>query len=197
MGDVSQRPNNKLYREKVHNMPASKEELHTVEYIASLPENEHVELLDGVIYNLAAPSRIHQKISFSIARIIADHIDRKSLPCEVYPAPFAVFLDEYNYFEPDISIICDRNRLSDRGCEGAPDWIIEIVSPSSASMDYLKKLNKYQATGVRLYWIVNPVTKTVSVYEFENDKSMQYPFSDPVPVSICDGFQISVADALA
>ena len=115
----------------------------------------------------------------------------------MYPAPFAVFLDEYNYFEPDISIICDRNRLSDRGCEGAPDWIIEIVSPSSASMDYLKKLNKYQASGVRLYWIVNPDTKTVSVYEFQNDKSMQYSFSDPVSVSICDGFQISVADALA
>ena len=178
-------------------MPILKEELHTVEYISSLPENERAELLDGVIYNLAAPSRIHQKISFNIARKIADHIESKSLPCEVYPAPFAVFLDEYNYFEPDISIICDRNRLSDRGCEGAPDWIIEIVSPSSASMDYLKKLNKYQASGVRLYWIVNPDTKTVSVYEFQNDKSMQYSFSDPVSVSICYGFQISVADALA
>lgn len=178
-------------------MPVLKEELHTVEYIASLPENERVELLDGVIYDLAAPSRIHQKISFNIARIIADHIDSQNLPCDVYPAPFAVFLDEYNYFEPDISVICDRDRLSDRGCEGAPDWIIEIVSPSSASMDYLKKLNKYQASGVRLYWIVNPDTKTVSVYEFQNDKSMQYSFSDPVPVSICDGFRISVADALA
>ena len=178
-------------------MPILKEELHTVEYISSLPENERAEMLDGVIYNLAAPSRIHQKISFNIARKIADHIESKSLPCEVYPAPFAVFLDEYNYFEPDISIICDRNRLSDRGCEGAPDWIIEIVSPSSASMDYLKKLNKYQASGVRLYWIVNPDTKTVSVYEFQNDKSMQYSFSDPVSVSICDGFRISVADALA
>ena len=178
-------------------MPALKEELHTVDFISSLPENERVELLDGVIYALAAPSRIHQKIVHYFDRMIGNHIAEKGLPCDVYPAPFGVYLnDEYNYLEPDVSVICDRDKLSDRGCEGAPDWIIEVVSPSSASMDYLRKLYKYQAAGVRLYWIVDPDLKAVIVYDFQQDTTQRFSFSDPVPVSICDGFQIVIADTL-
>lgn len=177
-------------------MPALKEELYTVDYISNLPENERAELIDGVVYDLAAPSRIHQKIVHFFDRMIGNHIAEKGLPCDVYPAPFAVFLDEYNYFEPDVSVICDRDRLSDRGCEGAPDWIIEVVSPSSAHTDYLVKLLKYRTAGVKLYWIVDPDLKAVIVHDFQQDTTQRFSFSDPVPVAICEGFQITIADTL-
>lgn len=102
------------------------------------------------------------KASFTFSHTIADYIDKKSSSCEVDIAPFAVFLneDDRNYVEPDISVICDTNKLTDRGCSGAPDWIIEIVSPGSKQHGLFFKLFKYQATGVREYWIVDP-TKNV------------------------------------
>ena len=113
-------------------MPALKEnKKYTIEDIMALPENEHAELIDGQIYYQAAPSRKHQDISGELYATIHDYIKRNGGQCKVYHAPFAVLLndDDSVYIEPDISVICDRNKLSDRGCEGAPDWIIEIVSP--------------------------------------------------------------------
>ena len=117
----------------------------TIDDIFALPEGQRAELIDGQIYDMATPNRIHQTISFSIARTIADHIDAKNGGCEVYMAPFAVIIqnDIKNYVEPDICIICDKDKLSDRGCEGAPDWIIEIVSPSSRKIDYIIKNTAY------------------------------------------------------
>ena len=83
---------------------------------------------------------------------------KKKGECEVYAAPFAVFLnkDDHNYIEPDISVICDKNKLDDRGCNGSPDWVIEITSPSDPQRDYGIKLFKYRTAGVREYWIINP-----------------------------------------
>ena len=146
-------------------MPLPKEQLYTVEDIYNLPEGQRAELIDGMIFDMAPPSRIHQKISGQLHKSIANYIDRNNGSCEVYAAPFAVFLnaDDKNYVEPDISVVCDKNKLSDRGCEGAPDWIIEITSPSSQRMDYLTKLWKYRSSGVREYWIVNPLKETVQV----------------------------------
>ena len=85
------------------------------------------------------------------------YIRKNNGECEVFPAPFAVFLndDDMNYVEPDISVICDKNKISDKGCQGAPDWVIEIISPSSMAMDYFTKLFQYQKSGVREYWIVD------------------------------------------
>ena len=90
-----------------------------------------------------------------------------------HPAPFAVYLDEINntYVEPDISVICDPNKLDDKGCKGAPDWIIEIVSPASRKMDYLLKLFKYRSAGVREYWIVDIAKNRITVYNFNHDYS--------------------------
>lgn len=140
--------------------------------------------------------RIHQQLSFALSRKIADYIDSKHGPCEVYPAPFAVFLngDDKTYVEPDISVICDRNKLTDKGCNGAPDWIIEIVSPSSSRMDYFIKLFQYRTAGVREYWIVNPMKKTVQTYSFEGyEDSNQYSFEDSIPSQIYAGFQICIS----
>jgi len=137
--------------------------------------NQRMELLDGEAVLMASPSRIHQKISGELFRQLANFLEGKR--CEVYAAPFAVRLFEKNgdmpedvqtVFEPDISVICDRSRLDVHGCKGAPDLIMEIVSPSTARHDRLVKLRQYQRAGVQEYWIVNPDDKTVQVL-LQND----------------------------
>ena len=139
-------------------MPLPKGHTSTIEDIYALPDGTRAELIDGQIYYMAPPSRRHQQILGSLYRKIADYIDGKQGACEVDIAPFAVFLndDDINYVEPDISVICDKNKLTDKGCVGAPDWIIEVVSPGSRRMDYYTKLFKYRTAGVREYWLVDP-----------------------------------------
>lgn len=122
------------------------------------------------------------------------YIDAKSGSCEVYPSPFAVKLkaDRETIVEPDISVICDRDKLTDKGCTGAPDWVIEITSPSTSSHDYIRKLNLYADAGVREYWIVNPKEQTIFVYYFEKDnfKVTPYTFRDKIKVNIYDDLWI-------
>lgn len=118
----------------------------------------------------------------------------------MFPAPFAVFLneDDQNYVEPDISVICDKSKLTERGCNGAPDWIIEIISPSTSRIDYGIKLFKYRSAGVREYWIVNPLKKTVMIYDLEKDEqSNQYDFEDTISSCIYNDLTINVADLLS
>ncbi len=96
--------------------------------------------------------------------------------------------------EPDISVICDRSKLTDKGCSGAPDWIIEIVSPGSRRTDYYAKLFKYRTAGVKEYWIVDPEKNRILVYDFESENTGDYTFSDSVKVSIYDDFYINFSD---
>ena len=148
---------------------------------------------------MAPPSYLHQKLVMELSATIRDYIKSHGGPCEVLPAPFAVFLnqDDHNYVEPDISVICDPNRINDRGCNGAPDFIIEIVSPSSQRMDYLTKLFKYRTAGVREYWIVNPMKETVQTYLFGDIEDFnQYSFDDEIPVGIYDDWKICIANLL-
>ena len=107
-------------------MPLLKEDIYTIEDIYNLPEGERAELIDGQIYYMVPPSRKHQKISGEIFASVSEYIRSHKGKCEIYAAPFAVFLDEKSntYVEPDISVICDQNKLDDRGCKGAPDWIL-------------------------------------------------------------------------
>lgn len=100
--------------------------------------------------------------------------------------------DEANYVEPDISVICDKDKITEKGCHGVPDWIIEIVSPGNRSMDYFTKLFKYQTAGVREYWIVDSGKETVMVYRFERQTMEAYSFGDEIPVGIYEGFFIKV-----
>lgn len=165
----------------------------------NLPENIRAELIDGrLIYNQAAPSRIHQTILGELHTVINNYIKSKGESCRVYPAPFAVKLweDRPTIVEPDISVICDRDKLTDRGCTGAPDWIIEIVSPSNASHDYIRKLNLYADAGVREYWIVDPEEERVLVYALEQDniKVKPYTFQDPIYVNIFEDLSIHFAE---
>ena len=143
---------------------------------------------------MAQPATNHQRIVSELHYQIKDYIKRNNGECEVFPAPFAVFLsdNEKNYVEPDISVICDKDKITDKGCEGAPDWVIEIVSPSTKQMDYYKKLFKYRTAGVREYWVVDPERKLVTVYSFQRDIMEEYPFGEEVPAGIYEGFSIRV-----
>lgn len=177
-------------------MPLAQAKLYTEDDYYNLPENIRAELIDGrLIYNQAAPSRIHQTILMELSGTIRDYIRSQKGPCRVYPAPFAVklFDDGKNIVEPDISVICDRRKLTDRGCTGAPDWIIEIVSPSSRTMDYYSKLFKYRTAGVREYWIVDPERNLTTVYDFQNDRADNYTFADDIPAGIYPGFSINLS----
>lgn len=171
-----------------------KEDIYTIEDIYALPDGQRAELIDGKIYYMAPPSRTHQRISGRLYQSIANYIDSKNGQCEVLAAPFAVFLndDDINYLEPDISVICDQAKLDEKGCHGAPDWVIEIVSPSSKPRDYMTKLFKYRTSGVREYWIVDPDKQMTMVYGFEKDTVEQYNFGEDVPSGIYDGFTIKV-----
>ena len=177
-------------------MSLPQERIYTTADIYDLPDGQRAELIDGQIYFMAPPSRRHQKISMELSATIRDYIRSHNGSCEVYSAPVAVFLseDDRNYVEPDISVICDPNKLTDRGCTGAPDWIIEIVSPSSRRMDYFVKLFKYRSSGVREYWIVDPDKKQIIAYDFINDDMNQYTFADSVKVGIYEDLVIDFAE---
>ena len=165
---------------------------YTIEDIYALPDGQRAELIDGQMYMMAPPTRKHQQILGALYRKVADYIDKKGGSCEVDIAPFAVFLneDDKNYVEPDISVICSSDKLTDRGCVGAPDWIIEIVSPGSRRMDYFTKLFKYRTAGVREYWIVDPEKNRILVYNFESEDTGDYSFSDTVKAGIYDDLAI-------
>ena len=171
-----------------------KEKVYTIEDIYALPDGERAELIDGEIYYMSPPSWKHQRISGKLFQKIANYIDRNNGKCEVLAAPFAVFLneDDINYVEPDISVICDLSKLDDKGCHGAPDWVIEIVSPSSKSRDYMTKLFKYRTAGVRESWIVDPEKQMITVYGFEKDMVEQYSFDEGVPAGIYEDFSICI-----
>ena len=165
----------------------------------NLPDGQRAELIDGQFYNMAPPSRIHQEISYQISRFLGNYIESNGGKCRVYPAPFAVNLDadDKDWVEPDISVICNPNKLTDRGCSGAPDLIFEIVSPSSRRMDYNIKNALYAQSGIREYWIVDPVKERVTVYHYEDDAApVIYTFTQNVPVGIYPGLTLRIADLI-
>lgn len=173
-------------------MALAQGKIYTIDDIYALPDGERAELIDGNIYDMAPPKRLHQKIVMELSYLIRSYIGENNGNCEVYPAPFAVFLneDDKTYVEPDISVICGKNKLTDKGCNGAPDWIIEIVSLSSKQMDYLTKLFKYRTSGVREYWIVDMEKNRVTAYYFETDYMEEYTLSDKVKVNIFEDFEV-------
>lgn len=146
-------------------------EKYTITDYYNLPEEKHVELLDGVFYNKAAPSIIHQRIIGDLYNQISNYIREKGGDCIPMISPVDVQLDqdEYTMVQPDLMIVCDPEKIADTRVEGVPDFVLEVVSPSSGAKDYVKKVAKYMAAGVREYWIIDPVKKRVMVYDFEND----------------------------
>lgn len=170
----------------------------------SWDENDRVEIISGVPYLKAVPSRIHQETLSELHRQIANFLVDKE--CKVYPAPFHVVLpleeekeneaDRKNVFEPDITIVCDKSKLDDAGCKGNPDMMIEIISPSTARMDKIEKFNKYEQAGVQEYWIIEPHEKIVSVFTLQRNQRYGrpdlYTAGDMVKVSIFDDLVIDL-----
>lgn len=180
-------------------MSLPKEKFYTIDDIYTLPSGERAELIDGNLYMMAPLNRIHQKLVYQLSRIIGNYISEKNGSCEIYPAPFAVFLnaDDTTYVEPDLSIICDKNKLTDRGCEGSPDLIIEIVSPSSRKMDYSLKNTLYSEAGVREYWIADPEKKRTTIYRYEEDAApMIIPFNQIIRAGIYSDLEINISELL-
>lgn len=169
------------------------------EDIERLTEGTRVELINGKLYMLAAPTRKHQFLVTELLFKIRGFIQERQGGCHVYASPFDVrlFGDDETVVQPDVSVVCKRDILTEQGCCGAPDWVIEIVSKSSSPHDYIRKLVQYQKAGVREYWIVDSYQRMVTVYNFErHQQTGQYAFEDRIPSGILAGLEICIAELM-
>jgi Uma2 family endonuclease len=180
---------------------AQRIELYTYQDYCRWPEDERWELIHGQAYLMSpAPSLSHQTISGDLVRQIANYLLDK--PCRVFHAPFDVRLpqggetDEQitTVVQPDIVMVCDERKLDKRGCRGAPDWIIEILSPATAARDQIQKLALYEQQGVKEYWIVHPGDRIVTVYRQEASGSYGRgriaELQGELPVGVLPGLRI-------
>lgn len=165
-------------------MPLPKSKAVSISDLEEMSDDQRVELIDGVVYAMASPGVLHQRIVRMLTIQIGSYIASKEGTCEVFPAPFDVQLDEndkYTLLQPDISVICDPRKIDNgKRCVGAPDWIIEVVSPSTRGRDYIYKLRKYQSAGVKEYWIIDPDNHKVMVYDFQAEDADMFDFSVPI-----------------
>lgn len=169
------------------------EEKHTLEDYYALPDERRVEMIDGVFYDMSSPSAEHQIILGDLYLLFRECADRHGMPCRVMLSPFDILLnrDEPTMVEPDLMVFCkDTNMHNLKRYEGAPDLVVEILSPSTRSKDLILKLYKYQKEGVREYWIVDPKYRTVTVHYFEDEENYaprEYSFDSVIPVIISEG----------
>ncbi len=165
----------------------SRQGRYTLEDYYALPDESRAELIDGVFYDMAAPTSVHQAFVGQVYRKLADYIDRKRGTCVPMASPLDVQLDcdEKTMVQPDILVVCDRSKFRNGLVYGAPDLVIEVLSQSTRRKDKMLKLSKYEAAGVREYWIVDPDKRKVIVYDFESDINIRlYDFTQKVPVGI-------------
>ena len=169
---------------------------------ASWDDDKRWELIDGVPYAMSAPTLDHQRVSGELFFQIKSFL--RGRPCEVFASPLDVRLNadsaDDTVVQPDIVLICDSTKIGDgKSCQGAPDLVIEILSPSTARFDRLLKLNRYRDAGVREYWIVDPDTKLVETYIFDKNEngSGRYSDEDDLPVHVLPGLTIKLSDVFA
>ena len=162
----------------------------TIEDYLALPEGTRIELIDGKFYDMAAPTFVHQRIGGLLLNEFERFIENNGGPCVPSIAPTDVQLDndDKTMVQPDVLVVCDRKKITYERVKGAPDLIVEVLSPSNWYMDTVRKLKKYKKAGVREYWIVIPDEKMVMVYEFEkSSEAIEYSFDDTIPVGIWNG----------
>ena len=176
------------------------EERYTYADYSAWPEDERYELIAGTAYALATPTMAHQVV---LREIFAQlYLLLQGRPCQVFVAPFSVRLNadkgDDTVVEPDILVVCDEKKLKDgKGVVGAPDFIIEVLSPSTAKHDIFRKYVLYQASGVREYWIADPDEKILMAYILHEGRysGLMYDESnDSVPVEVLDGCTINLTE---
>ncbi|WP_257008373.1 Uma2 family endonuclease [Bacillus sp. FJAT-45350] len=168
-------------------------------------EGDRLELINGKVYMMTpAPSRKHQEIVLEIGRQLSNSL--KGNRCNVYIAPFDVrFLENeddeddniYTVVQPDLTIVCDKSKLDDRGLKGTPDFVIEVISPSTASTDYIQKMNLYEKSGVNEYWIVHPTDQVVLVFVLEDGtygKPKVYDRDNCVKVEVIKDLEVDLKE---
>lgn len=176
------------------NKPMKKQGEYTIEDYYNWPEDERIELIDGVIYHVSMPSIKHQSIVGEIDYTLKSYVKREKGKCRIFGAGIDVRLDcdDKTMVVPDISVVCKKDKFTDQYLDGAPDLVVEVLSPSTRKKDMTLKLSKYAEAGVREYWIIDPKKETVIVYEFndedETDSQIHfYTFENQVPVGIWNG----------
>ena len=180
----------------------SDKHVYSIEDIYALPEGVHAELIDGQIYYMATPTRTHQKLAGGMYLAVANYIKVHNCTCEVYIPRLGVFLngDESIYLEPDLTVVCDLSKLDEKGCWGAPDWVVEVLSPSTEKKDMGIKAVKYRKAGVKELWMIHPVKRVVIVCLFQEDEEKNeysiYSFEDEIPSSIFPGLTVKPDDLL-
>lgn len=188
-------------------LPAEKPR-YTYADVLTWDESERVELIDGEVFMMApAPARVHQSISMELSRQIANYLRGKK--CKVFPAPFDVRLFEEDgdfpedmdtVVEPDITVVCDPSKLDERGCKGAPDMVVEILSPSTQRHDRFTKFSLYQRAGVREYWIVDPNNKTAQSFILEDGRYSVKEFGtvgDTMKVNVLEDCVIDLSEVFS
>ncbi len=169
---------------------------------------ERVELFKGWLAKLAAPSTFHQTISGELHRQLANHF-RKS-GCRVFSAPFDVRLPDnikstddktiYTVVQPDLCVICDDAKIDAKGCLGAPDWILEILSPGNNKAEIQSKFKLYEEAGVKEYWIVQPGDQTVTVFDLRDDQyqfRMMYSNEDKIPCGLFPQLEVDMKEVFS
>lgn len=174
------------------NTALAKYRVFTADFLDALPEGAWVEMIDGQLFLMASPTRMHQRLQLFLGYEIETYIRKHAGDCEVYLPQYDVRLDKDNktIVFPDLMVVCEKDKLSEKECLGAPEFVVEIVSPSSKKRDYEIKFKKYQAAGVREYWILDWKRNQIQVNRFDQDIVEYYTFEDKVKVGIFEDLEI-------
>jgi Uma2 family endonuclease len=197
------------HRGRLMSQAFEEKEFYTYADVLEWDEDARCEIMDGELYMMSAPTIDHQRILMELAYQIKHFLRGKS--CEVFPAPFSVRLSpaedlsDDTVLEPDIAVVCDPSKLDKRSCNGPPDMVIEILSPSTARYDRLMKFHKYQEAGVREYWMVDPETRTIQVCILEPDAAggagryimAMYGDTGTAPVTVLPGCEVDLEAVFA
>ena len=175
-------------------MSAIKDNKHTIQDILDLPDGVRMELIDGILYDMASPTLTHQNDAGSVYRQIQEFFEKGDGPCRAIVAPYAVYLndDDRTYVEPDVLVVCDQEKLKEDGCHGAPDLCVEVVSESSRKRDYLIKLMKYGNAGVREYWLIDRDHDRITVYHLEKEDFEEHSFGEEIVSGIFEGLRVKL-----
>lgn len=162
---------------------------YTLEDYFNLPDDVRAELIDGVMYQMSAPTKAHQIIAGAVFSTMFQFKRMTGHSCMPFISPIDVNLDndDWTMVQPDVIVVCEKNN-NNKFVEGAPDFVMEVLSPSNRKHDMILKLNKYANAGVREYWMVDPERREIIVYDFDNNEmGIRYTFDDKVPVLISEG----------